>query len=46
MLVLLSAFSGLGVTIETLGLLVGSSAAMQVIMIGYMSSTRPEIFGG
>jgi flagellar protein FlaJ len=40
MLVLLSAFSGLGVTIETLGLLVGSSAAMQVIMIGYMRSIQ------
>lgn len=46
MLVLLSAFSGLGVNITTLALLVGSSAVMQVVMIGYMSSTRPEIFGG
>lgn len=45
-LVLLSAFSGLGVTIETIGILVGISAIIQLIMIGYMRTTRPEIFGG
>lgn len=46
MLVILSAFSGLGVTVETILGLVGLSAFLQIIMIGYMSSTRPEIFGG
>ncbi|MBU0532412.1 type II secretion system F family protein [Candidatus Micrarchaeota archaeon] len=45
-LVLLSAFSDFGVTVETVGLLVGFSAITQVVMIGYMGSTRPEIFGG
>ena len=45
-MVLLSAFSGLGVTFTTLLLLLGASVLMQAIMIGYMSSTRPEIFGG
>ena len=45
-MVLLSAFSGLGVTFTTLVLLLGASVLMQAIMIGYMSSTRPEIFGG
>jgi len=45
-LVLLSAFSGLGVSFNTLIMLVGASAALQVVMIGYMSSTRPEVFGG
>ncbi len=44
-MVLLSAFSGLGVTFTTLVLLLGASVLMQAIMIGYMSSTRPEIFG-
>ena len=45
-LVLLSAFSGLGVTFATLLMLLAGSVLIQVIMIGYMSSTRPEIFGG
>lgn len=45
-LVLLSAFSDFGITLETVGMLVGFSVFMQVILIGYMSSTRPEIFGG
>jgi pilus assembly protein TadC len=45
-LVLLSAFSGLGVTFTTLLLLLGMSVLAQVIMIGYMHSTRPETFGG
>jgi pilus assembly protein TadC len=44
-MVLLSAFSGLGVNFVTLLLLLGFSVMIQVIMIGYMSSTRPEIFG-
>lgn len=45
-MVLLSAFGGLGVDLSTVGMLVGGSALVQVIMIGYMSSTRPELFGG
>ncbi len=45
-MVLLSAFSDLGVTVETILMLVGTSAVMQIIMIGYMTTTRPEIFGG
>jgi flagellar protein FlaJ len=45
-LVLLSAFGDFGVTVETVGLLVAGSALVQIAMIGYMSSTRPEIFGG
>ena len=45
-LVLLSAFSGLGVSFSTLLMLIGASAVLQVVMIGYMSSTRPEMFGG
>ena len=45
-LVLLSAFSDLGVSIETVSMLVLGSAIMQVALIGYMGSTRPEIFGG
>jgi flagellar protein FlaJ len=45
-LVLLSAFGGLGVTIETVGMLVGASVVIQLVMIGYMSITRPEVFGG
>ena len=45
-LVLLSAFGDLGVTLETIAMLVGGSAMFQIIMIGYMTTTRPEIFGG
>jgi pilus assembly protein TadC len=45
-LVLLSAFSGLGVTVETILMLIIGAGICQAIMIGYMSSTRPEIFGG
>lgn len=45
-LVLLSAFSGFGVSFTTLLMLLGFSVVVQAIMIGYMSSTRPEIFGG
>ncbi|MDD5340020.1 MAG: type II secretion system F family protein [Candidatus ainarchaeum sp.] len=45
-LVLLSAFSGLGVSFTTLLLLLGISVLAQAIMIGYMHSTRPETFGG
>ena len=45
-LVLLSAFGDLGVTIESILMLIGISAAIQIAMIGYMSTTRPEVFGG
>lgn len=45
-MVLLSAFSGLGVTFTTLVMLLAASVVLQIIMIGYMSSTRPGIFGG
>lgn len=45
-LVLLSAFSELGVNMNTIAMLIGASAFMQVVLIGYMSATRPEIFGG
>lgn len=45
-LVLLSAFSGMGVTVEkVVGLILGAAIG-QIVMIGYMASTRPEIFGG
>lgn len=45
-LVLLSVFSGLGVTMETILLLVMGSAAIQLAIIGYMSTTRPPVFEG
>ncbi len=45
-MVLLSAFGGLGVDLVTVGMLVAGSTILQVIMIGYISSTRPELFGG
>lgn len=45
-LALLSAFSGIGVRLETLIMLISFSVILQVIMIGYMSATRPAIFGG
>lgn len=45
-LVLLSAFSGMGVTITTVAMLVGGSMIGQLALIGYMRSTRPEVFGG
>lgn len=46
LMVLLSAFSGLGVDMSTLAILVGGSALVQIAMIGYMGSTRPGLFGG
>lgn len=45
-LALLSAFSGIGVMLETLVMLISFSVILQAIMIGYMSATRPAIFGG
>jgi len=45
-LVLLSAFSGFGVSVDKILGLIFGAAIGQVIMIGYMGSTRPAIFGG
>ncbi|MBU0590882.1 type II secretion system F family protein [Candidatus Micrarchaeota archaeon] len=45
-LVLLSAFSDFGVSVSTVSTLVVGSAMMQLVLIGYMSATRPSIFGG
>jgi pilus assembly protein TadC len=45
-LALLSAFGGIGVEMETIIMLVAMSVMLQTIMIGYMSVTRPAIFGG
>jgi len=45
-MILLSAFSGLGVTMESVIMLVFGASMLQIIMIGYMASTRPELFGG
>ncbi len=45
-LALLSVFSGIGVTPETILGLVGGSVFAQIVIIGYISNTRPEIFGG
>jgi flagellar protein FlaJ len=45
-LVLLSAFSGFGVSVDKILGLIFGAAIGQVILIGYMGSTRPAIFGG
>lgn len=45
-MILLSAFSGLGVTMESVIALVACTCFIQIALIGYMSSTRPDIFGG
>ncbi|MEW6749332.1 MAG: type II secretion system F family protein [Candidatus Micrarchaeota archaeon] len=45
-MILLSAFSGLGVTLENVTVLLLLSSTLQVMMIGYMASMRPELFGG
>jgi len=45
-MILLSAFSGLGVTLESVVALVACTCVIQIALIGYMSSTRPDIFGG
>jgi len=45
-LVLLSAFSGMGVSVDKIVGLIAASAIGQIVLIGYMGSTRPEIFGG
>ena len=44
-MILLSAFGGLGVTTTTVSMLVGTSVVIQIVMIGYMSISKPEIFG-
>ena len=45
-LVLLSAFGSFEIRTSTLIFLVSISAVMQLVLIGYMSVGRPEIFGG
>lgn len=45
-LVLLSAFGNIGVSVGSVLALIGISALAQIAMIGYMSATRPEVFGG
>lgn len=45
-MILLSAFSGLGVSMQSILMLVGMTTVLQIIMIGYMATTRPELFGG
>lgn len=45
-MVLLSAFGDLGVSVASVLTLLLLSALVQLAMIGYMSTTRPEIFGG
>ncbi len=45
-MILLSAFSGLGVTMQSVLMLIGATSMLQVIMIGYMAATRPGLFGG
>jgi flagellar protein FlaJ len=45
-MVLLSAFSGLGVTIESVAMLLGFTMMIQIVILGYMGSLRPELFGG
>jgi hypothetical protein len=45
-MILLSAFSGLGVTMQSVMVLIAMTSIIQVVMIGYMASTRPDLFGG
>jgi pilus assembly protein TadC len=45
-LVLLSAFSGIGVTMDKILMLIIGAAIGQVVLIGYMASSRPDVFGG
>lgn len=45
-LVLLSAFSGMGITLGRILILLVIAAVGQIALIGYMSATRPDIFGG
>lgn len=43
-IILLSAFSGAGVDITTVGGLLAVSGVVQLIIIGYVNTTRPDIF--
>ncbi len=45
-MVLLSAFGNVGVSVGSVVGLIAISALAQIAMIGYMSATRPEVFGG
>jgi hypothetical protein len=36
----------MGVTVEKILFLIFGAAIGQIVMIGYMGSSRPEIFGG
>jgi pilus assembly protein TadC len=45
-MVLLSAFGGLGVTLENVAMLLATTSFIQVVILGYMASLRPELFGG
>ncbi|MFH0884329.1 MAG: type II secretion system F family protein [Candidatus Micrarchaeota archaeon] len=45
-MILLSAFSGLGVTIDNVIMMIIGASLLQIVLIGYMASTRPELFGG
>lgn len=45
-MILLSAFSGVGVTMDTVIVLIVCTSIFQLVMIGYMASTRPDLFGG
>ena len=45
-LVLLSAFGGIGVDIVTIGILLAGTSLFQIAIIGYITSGRPDLFGG
>ena len=43
-LILLSTFSGAGVSIWTIAMMLAAASVVQVIIIGYVNTTRPDIF--
>ncbi len=45
-LVLLSAFGGIGVDLTTIGALLVGTSLFQIVLIGYISNARPDLFGG
>ncbi len=45
-LTILSTFSGVGITAQTIWIVISASLIAQIVLIGYMIATRPEIFGG
>ncbi len=45
-LILLSSFSGVGIDATTIYLLLGGSVFMQIAIIGFVSTSRPEVIGG